>query len=393
MDLYAYYFKYANINLIIDSLVETLSSCMGLIPVYIFNLRVRSMEVLYQIKSDFIYIKYNNKNKIKYGIDNNTNMHIEYDGNVYNIYVNKKEYKNNNMFLYNKFIAYKILGFYPDNGILDLTLQSKNNYIDDISELFAMKLTTHCETKPSSLSKKKLNSFLYNEIFLKKYDFSSYNDKKNIDYNFFKEALGYGIIWRAQNLFIKETKIDYYDDIDFLIEKISNKYNYKFNIEYLDFSSDEAKDYGVSKYSGLYANKINEKELYIAFNTNININKSRYLFLKLIGYELFKCININDSLILNLRPDNKEIDIIASNIALDFVVTFEMTYHTIYRSYAEQEKIKKYTDYDLISLKKEIEKINLSIGKNISVKNELRYIREHKKEYMDMKGKKDNGKI
>ena len=54
MDLYAYYFKYANINLIIDSLVEAISFRMGLIPIYIFNLRVRSMEVLYQIKSNLI---------------------------------------------------------------------------------------------------------------------------------------------------------------------------------------------------------------------------------------------------------------------------------------------------------------------------------------------------
>ena len=368
---------------------------VSIFSIAVFELRVRTVELEYGIKSKFVFIKYNKKNKLKYSIDDNTNMKVEYIDGVYYFYVNKKEYKNNNVFLYNKFLAYKFLGFYPTDGILNLTLKSKNTYIDDASELLAMNLLTLNGFGDASKSyfRVRLNEFLNKEIYQKEYNFDSYKDKSKIDFNFLKDTMGDYHLSYVENIFRRQTKFNDYDDLDTIIKKVGTAFNYKFHIEMLDFAKDEASSFGVKKHSGLYANKINDKEIYIAFNTNINENKSRYLFLKLIGYEIFKAFLVGDSLILYWQIGNSEIETASSDFALDLVVTFDMTNYSIYRTYEQQQLINKYTDYDLISLSDTKYKRETSSNIIIDPKAELHYVREHEKEYPKMKGKKDNGKV
>lgn len=386
MDLFKYFLENADDELILENFVGDVINKITVIAINLFLLRVRAVEVYFGIKSNFIFIKYNEKNRIKYRIDENTDMCIKHEDGIYNIYVNKLESKKNNVYLYNKFLGYKLLGFYKDNSILNLTLKTNGTYVDLASEYFAIRLLTWLGNE------RQLNHFLNNEISLKKYDFNSYPDKVDIDISLFKELEGFGIVFGTSKLFKKETKIDDYDDLDILINKISDKYGYKFNIEHLDFSSNELESFGVKKHSGLFAHKIGEKEIYIAFNTNINQNKTRFLFLKLMGYEIFDSFNVGDYLKINLGAEKDEIDFAASFFAIELVVNSDMTYYTIWRSYEEQEKIKKFTDYDLIDLEKLLFK-RIPRGERIDLHKELSYLREHKKEYKEMKGKKDNGKV
>ena len=395
MDLYDYFFKNSDLKDIFHVFVQGFMVRVSIFSIAVFELRVRTVELEYGIKSKFIFIKYNKKNKLKYSIDDNTNMKVEYIDGVYYFYVDKKEYKNNNVFLYNKFLAYKFLGFYPTDGVLNLTLKSKNTYIDDTSELLAMNLLTLNGFGDASKSsfRVRLNEFLNKEIYQKEYNFDSYKDKSKIDFNFLKETMGHYHLSYVENIFRRQTGFNDYDDLDTIIKKIGTTFNYKFHIEMLDFAKDEASSFGVKKHSGLYANKINDKEIYIAFNTNINENKSRYLFLKLIGYDIFKAFLVGDSLILNLPIGNSEIETASSNFALDLVVTFDMTNYSIYRNYEQQQLINKYTDYDLISLSDIRYKRKTSSNISIDPKAELHYVRDHEKEYPKMKGKKDNGKV
>lgn len=86
------------------------------------------------------------------------------------------------------------------------------------------------------------------------------------------------------------------DDLRILSNKIKAQYGYSFDFDYLDFKNKKViSDYELNPTDDVYAQKIDDKRIYIVFNKRLKSNFNRYLFLKVWAYDILDLLTSQES--------------------------------------------------------------------------------------------------
>ena len=132
------------------------------------------------------------------------------------------------------------------------------------------------------------------------------------------------------------------DDLRILSNKIKAQYGYSFDFDYLDFKNKKViSDYELNPTDDVYAQKIDDKRIYIVFNKRLKSNFNRYLFLKVWAYDILDLWKKGDTLFLSIKNNSTDNDILAERIAIENKFLLENLNNNIKELEKRSELIKK----------------------------------------------------
>lgn len=112
------------------------------------------------------------------------------------------------------------------------------------------------------------------------------------------------------------------DDLRILSNKIKAQYGYNFDFDYLGFKNKKViSDYELNPTDDVYAQKIDDKRIYIVFNKRLKSNFNRYLFLKVWAYDILDLWKKGDTLFLSINNNSTDNDILAERVAIEMTLT------------------------------------------------------------------------
>ena len=112
------------------------------------------------------------------------------------------------------------------------------------------------------------------------------------------------------------------DDLRILSNKIIAQYGYSFEFEYLNFNDPKViSAYKINDNIDVYAQKLDDKKIYILFNKKLKSNFHRYLFLKVWAYDIIDAWKIGDEIQLSIKENKTWDEVIAERIAIEMTLT------------------------------------------------------------------------